>query len=147
MSAPMRRATITAIALGAFVLGGCVGIALPIAGPSTAAVEHSDSPSPTTASAPLADAYDLCNVADTGGELADQQTTLILDTQGDDDISGVGYATVACVLSQLGTPERVTQTMDSARALDGRLIDSWDSFSASWSYHPDTGLNLLISTP
>ncbi|MEU4364282.1 hypothetical protein [Promicromonospora sp. NPDC023987] len=136
-----------AIALGAFVLGAVVGIALPVAGSSTGGVEHSGSPSPTATSAPLADAYDLCNAADTGGEIADEQTTLIFDTQGEDDATGVDYTAVVCVLSQLDTPERVTQAMESTRALDGRVTDSWDSFTASWSFHPDTGLDLVVSTP
>ena len=144
-SAPMRHATTMAIAIGAFVLGVVAGIALPVAGSSTGGVEYSGSPSPT--SVPLADAYDQCNVADSGGEIADERTTLILDTQGEDDVTGVDYTAVLCVLSQLNTPERITQTMNSTRALDGRVTDSWDSFTASWSYHPDTGLDLVVSTP
>lgn len=145
--APIRHATTMAIALGTFVLGVVVGIALPVASSGSGGVEPSGSPSPTGSSAPLADAYDLCNVADTGGEIADEQTTLILDTQGEDDATGVDYTAVVCVLAHLDTPERVTQTMDSTRALDGRVTDSWDSFTASWSYHPNTGLDIVISTP
>lgn len=144
-AARVRRTTTLTIALAAFVVGVGAGIALPIAGPTSASPEPAGSPSPTAA--PLADAYDLCNVADAGGEIADEQTTLILDAQGTDDATGVDYPTITCVLTQLGAPERVTQTMDSTRALDGRLSDSWDSFTAGWSYHPDTGLDLVISTP
>ena len=30
----------------------------------------------------------------------------------------------------------------------GRQTDSWESYEASWSYHPDNGLNIVIeATP
>jgi hypothetical protein len=137
-----------AVTLGAFVLGVVVGIALPVggSGSSNGAVEHPESPSPTAASE-IKDAYDTCGAESAGALIADEESTLIIDTQGDDDADGVDYETVGCLLAELGTPERVTQTMNSTRALDGRVTDSWDSFTASWSYHPDTGLDLVVSIP
>ena len=30
------------------------------------------------------------------------------------------------------------------RALDGRQTGTWDDFEASWGYHPDDGINLVI---
>lgn len=136
-----RHAMAIAIALGTFAMGVAAGIALPVTGTGSRGAE----PSPTAA--PLADAFDLCNAGDTGGEIADEQTTLILDTQGTDDATGVDYTAVTCVLAPLDTPERVTQAMESTRALDGRITDSWDAYTANWPYHPDTGLDLIISTP
>jgi len=34
--------------------------------------------------------------------------------------------------------------MERTRALDGTQSDTWDGLQASWSYHPDSGINLLI---
>ena len=148
VSSPRRHATTIAVTSGAFILGVVVGIALPAggSGSSNGAAEHSASPSPTAASG-IQDAYDACGAESAGALIADEASTLIIDTQGDDDTDGVDYETVGCLLAELDTPERVTQTMNSTRALDGRVTDSWDSFTASWSYHPDTGLDLVISTP
>jgi len=140
-----RRLVTAALLTGAFVLGVTVGVLLPVGGVGPGSADNT-SASPSAPAASLADAYDHCGVADAGGELADEQTTLILDTQGAEDVAGLDYATVSCVMSRLGTPERVVRAMESTRALDGRITDSWDVFTASWSYHPDSGLDLVIST-
>ncbi|TWH27335.1 hypothetical protein L600_000200000010 [Isoptericola variabilis J7] len=93
----------------------------------------------------LAQAHDECHEDGlTGLSLADDDRTLVVDMKGDDDVIGVEYLTVACVLTSLDTPARVVELMDKTRALDGRQSDTWDSFTATWSYHPDTGLDLLI---
>jgi hypothetical protein len=34
--------------------------------------------------------------------------------------------------------------IDNTRALDGMQRDSWRKFKASWTYHPDDGLNIVI---
>jgi hypothetical protein len=34
--------------------------------------------------------------------------------------------------------------MEQTRALDGRQSETWEDFSASWTYHPDNGLDVLI---
>lgn len=42
-------------------------------------------------------------------------------------------------------PESVKAHMFATRALDGRQTDTWPGFSASWSYHPDDGMDLVIT--
>jgi len=51
---------------------------------------------------------------------------------------------VECFLSRLGAPSTVASKMGQTRALDGRQDDSWDRFTVEWSYHPDTGMNVII---
>jgi hypothetical protein len=36
--------------------------------------------------------------------------------------------------------------MDSTSALNGRQEDSWQEFTASWTYHPDNGIDLIVRT-
>jgi hypothetical protein len=35
--------------------------------------------------------------------------------------------------------------MDRTRALDGMQDASWDDLSASWTYHPDAGLDITVT--
>jgi hypothetical protein len=76
--------------------------------------------------------------------LGDDGYTLVIDHKGEDDVVGVDYGTVLCVLDALDTPTSVRAQMDSTRALDGMRSGSWGDFTAVWSYHPDSGVNLII---
>lgn len=80
------------------------------------------------------------------GEIADAGQTLFFDTKGEDDATGDSYIDVACVLTALDTPSAVIRHMDTTRALDGTQTDEWDDFRARWTYHPDVGMNLTITT-
>ena len=87
-------------------------------------------------------AYESCGNV---GDLSDGDTSLFLDMIGTDAGSGtLNQSDVICVLAKLDTPSYVIREMDQTRALDGRLSQSWGRFEASWSYHPDDGLDVLI---
>jgi hypothetical protein len=90
---------------------------------------------------PLAAAWRACGG---NGELSDGDRTLFLDMRGKEDTAGLSADEIACVLNQLKTPDFVVREMEETRALDGRQTDHWGSFEASWSYHPDQGLDVLI---
>jgi hypothetical protein len=90
----------------------------------------------------LRQAFSSCH----SGDLADQDHTLVIDTAGDDYESGAdSFDGLACTLGKLGTPTSVTAQMDSTRALDGMQSADWGDFSASWTYHPDAGIDLIIT--
>lgn len=50
-----------------------------------------------------------------------------------------------CILAQVKTPDYVIAQMDRTRALDGTQHGSWGNISASWSYHPDSGLDVVLT--
>jgi 5-methylcytosine-specific restriction endonuclease McrA len=77
--------------------------------------------------------------------VADGGKTISFDTAGEEDY-GVGddIEDVACVLLVLRAPSYVVTEIDNTRALDGMQRDSWRKFKASWTYHPDDGLNIVI---
>jgi hypothetical protein len=77
--------------------------------------------------------------------LADGGRTISFDTAGDEDF-GVGddIEDVACLLLALRAPTFIVTEIDNTRALDGMQRDSWRRFKASWTYHPDDGLNIVI---
>lgn len=93
----------------------------------------------------LAQAEASCRVPGRSGlTLRDNGKTLIIDTQGEEDLGGVAVGTLVCVMEYLQAPAAVTEHMDSTRALDGRQTDSWGSFTAGWTYHPDAGVDMVI---
>lgn len=90
---------------------------------------------------PLAHAKNEC----TAGELADEDTTLIIDVQGEDLGSGsLSFDALYCVLAELDTPSYVISQMEGTRALDGMQSATWETYTAQWTYHPDQGLDLTI---
>lgn len=90
----------------------------------------------------LADAARSCSA----GELADDDHTLMLDMMGEDYGSGSEtIEDVACVLAALDAPSAVAYRMDGTRALDGMQSATWGAYSATWTYHPDDGLDLIIT--
>jgi hypothetical protein len=99
-------------------------------------------PGATPPPAPLAVAWKQCTEP---GELADGDKTLVLDMEGKKAGSGTGtIGDLTCVLGHLHAPAYVTAEMEKTRALDGRQTQSWDVFEASWTYHPDDGLDVII---
>ena len=90
----------------------------------------------------LRKAYKTCGQH---GEISDGDRTLFLDLGGKDSGSGsLDVTELACVLVELETPSYVTTAMQQTRALDGRLSETWGNFEATWSYHPDNGLDVVI---
>ena len=80
------------------------------------------------------------------GTLGDGDHTLEIDTAGED--YGSGTATMSgfdCTLDFLNAPRSVLGKMESTRALDGMQSATWGSFEASWTYHPDQGLDVIIT--
>ncbi|WP_417554323.1 hypothetical protein [Microbacterium sp.] len=76
----------------------------------------------------------------------DDGKTLIVQTKPeDDDPLGITGLALDCVYEQLDVPTRITERIAATRSLDGRQEAEWEDYSASWSYHPDSGANLIIA--
>ena len=79
------------------------------------------------------------------GEIGDGGDTLFVDTVGTVRLSGnETTADLACVLKALNTPAFIIRAMERTNALAGRQTESWDGISASWTYHPDEGLDVTF---
>ncbi|MEE6281652.1 hypothetical protein [Georgenia sp. MJ170] len=79
------------------------------------------------------------------GRLGDEGHTLVLDMAGEDEGSGdLSYLEVICVLGELDAPDAMLDKLGSTRSLDGRQSDDWNGIEASWSYHPASGLDLIL---
>lgn len=77
--------------------------------------------------------------------VTDGGSTLILETQGDESL-GAPFDVLDCVFARLDMPQSVISQIERTRALDGTLDAAWDQFEASWTYHPDSGLSLIVET-
>ena len=156
----MKWPGVTAAAAIAIALAGCgenSGQEQPAADESRATEPAAPEASPATEepSGPtrLAEVAESCNLANEGKDgpyaakgpvLFDDDMTLVIDTKGSDDSSGLSDYDYYCVLRALETPESVRSHMDVTRALDGQQVDSWDGFDARWTYHPDAGIHLIV---
>jgi hypothetical protein len=95
-------------------------------------------------STPFPAALEACGVADSSYFRAgDEGMSLSVQSKGKED-PGADFADVSCVLRELDVPDSVVSRMGSTRALDGRQSGHWKNLEASWTYHPDSGMNLLI---
>lgn len=78
-------------------------------------------------------------------EVLDDGQTLLVDGAGKDFGSGdVTFTELDCIIGAVGAPESARSKMYETRSLDGRQSAEWDGVSASWSYHPDDGLDLIF---
>ena len=93
----------------------------------------------------LEKAADTCNLM-TLLIVGDEGKTLTLTTAGTSGKSAsyTDIEDVACVLTELEVPSYVTSHIDSTRALDGQQTDEWDGISARWTFHPESGLHLVL---
>ena len=94
---------------------------------------------PQTAIEKAAATCGLFNVEDNGHSIT-------LDTKGEEDATGDAMFSVGCVVNELSMPDYIVQKVDHTRALDGMQSDTWDGYTATWTYHPDNGLLLIIES-
>ncbi|MCW4457667.1 hypothetical protein [Microbacterium sp. MPKO10] len=93
---------------------------------------------------PFESALEACNLDDSPhATIGDDGASLELQTFGD-EASGIGPEEFMCVTDELDISDAVLSRIETTRALDGRQEASWGDFTASWTYHPDNGLNMLI---
>lgn len=132
--------------------GLILGIVLGILGTTTVTAAVNDANAKAAAEAeankprPLPEAVATCKLTGerTSAKLGDDGHSLSLDNKGKDDYSGLTMTQINCVLDALKMPDSIYDQMGNTRALDGTQRDTWDAFSVSWNYHPDSGLNVNI---
>jgi hypothetical protein len=94
----------------------------------------------------MTDATATCEIKDNPWiTVGDAGRSVSMKSSGQES-AGADFDDVACVLHELDTPDSVISRIDSTRALDGRQTGTWDHYSASWGYHPDNGLDIVIET-
>jgi hypothetical protein len=98
----------------------------------------------TQESTRLQAAKSACAPGDLDVSLGDGGTSLVISRVAAEERPGASLAELACILDRVDIPDAVISQMDGTRALDGRQHASWDGFTASWTYHPDDGINVIL---
>ena len=120
-----------------FVAGILLSVTVAVAGAVGSSV---------TASSAISDAVKGCNAQSSSGiSVGDNGQSVSIDTKGQKDSSGASITDTACILKKLNVPDSVVSEMDATNALQGRQSATWDNIDATWSYHPDSGLNLILN--
>lgn len=77
-------------------------------------------------------------------QLLDEGMAVEMRTTGEEAGFGLEWEEVECVLKKAGASSAVWAKMLNTRALDGTLTESWEGYEASWTYHPDSGMNVIL---
>jgi ABC-type Fe3+-hydroxamate transport system substrate-binding protein len=132
------------------ILGAAGGVllAISLSGCATTSEASAQSPSasPTPTKSQIEQALDTCKVK--SGEYArigDGGYTITMQGEPKNSYVGLPVTDLACILKAVKIPDSVVSEIDSTRALDGTQKDSWDKFQASWTYHPDNGLRIILT--
>ena len=134
---PRRKKRRWKLGLGMFILGffsgiiativSVVGLAMLVGGQEQA----------------FAQAVTACKAAP-HATVASDGSSLEMNTFGKKQ-SGMSVVTLGCVLQELDAPESLMQRMNTTRAIDGTREETWGSYRATWTYHPNQGLHVVIS--
>lgn len=92
----------------------------------------------------LVQAVDSCGLgsSSSGIDVGDDGYSLDLDNEPS---GGLATVDLVCILDELGISDAVISRMESTRALDGTQTAEQDGLTLSWTYHPDDGLDVIIS--
>lgn len=124
--------------LGMFLLGFLLAIVLVLAG--AAALYY-----PRFAgSHNLSSAVDACHASGSYVRLATDKSSLTLQAENEAG-SGLSSPIFLCILDELDAPAAMRQRMLLTRAIDGTQEEQWGLYRATWTYHPEQGLNVVIS--
>ena len=137
---PSRRTRRTAIVIG----GGAIFL-LAVLGAAAVALSPSDDDPQVSAADLLKQTQQVCDASAKGTRIEADGATLMVDSAGNKDVSGLSLTALECVLDEARVPESVKQDMFATSVKDGRQDGAWPGFTASWTYDPDQGLDLTIS--
>lgn len=128
-----------------FAALGATGLilALSACAPST---EPAAQATPTPSEPTIKAALRSCGViSSTYVTLGDNGRTVTLQGQPAKNERGLKGQDIKCVLNKTSIPDSVVAQMNSTRALDGMQKASWETFAATWTYHPDNGVKVILT--
>lgn len=91
-------------------------------------------------------AFGSCTVTSQDIEVADSGTSIIMDGPADNSNQLTEFLTdLYCVLAELEVPDFVIHNLENTTSLMGLQQAEWSGIHAQWSYHPDNGLDLVLT--
>jgi hypothetical protein len=90
-------------------------------------------------------AVENCGGSSSAGlTLASDGKSITIDGAGEDGDYATTFTTTVCLLGELKAPETVLDRMGRTTSLMGVQDADWEGINASWTYHPDNGLDVAI---
>lgn len=80
--------------------------------------------------------------ASSGISLSDNNTTLSIDTMGDNDYTGASLADAECLISAVNTPSYIVDNIYNTNAISGRQHDEFNGIEVNYSFSSANGLSL-----
>lgn len=134
---PPRQKRRWKLGLGMFSLGFFMGIIATVVSVVALAALMADGSTNFVAAVNTCEAFPYAQVSSDG-------TSMEMTTSGKKE-PGMSVRTLGCLLEELDAPTSLKQRMESTRAIDGTQEEKWGSYRATWTYHPDHGLHVVIS--
>lgn len=133
----------------AYVLAGAGAAAMAVVITTTLLIAGSQPPPEaahdTRTETPFETARGRCGTAvPNGARVGDEGASLTLRSAGEKS-EGLTFDQLECYWSMLKMPDSVRAEVGATRALDGRRSADWDGIRASWSYHPDSGVQMVFT--
>ncbi|GAA2155701.1 MULTISPECIES: FAD-dependent oxidoreductase [Glycomyces] len=126
------------------VVGTVAGAALFLAGLGVG-IAIGDDPGGDDGSSDLEAVKEECAAGSSDIRVGDGGETLTIDRMGAAESPGATFTQFDCIVEELGIPDSVLDRIENTRALDGYQDASFAEYAASWTYHPDDGLNMTIT--
>lgn len=92
----------------------------------------------------LDSAKETCAPGSAHAQLGDGGDTLALRSVGNKS-AGLTEVQLECFLDELEVTDAIRTELGTTRALDGRQSADWDGYHATWTYHPNSGLAMVIT--
>lgn len=93
---------------------------------------------------PVSAALDSCDIDSSGSSVLVMDAGASVELNAGYGVGDVYPSDVECVLTELGSPQSVYARMGRTRALDGTQTAEWGLYTATWTYHPENGLNVIV---
>lgn len=123
------------------ILGGAF-----VAGGTALATSINEASAAAKVSTLFEDTLVRCTVTDTANaQIADEGKTLTVNSKGEDDVEGLPYDDLDCILDGLGATAAVMSHFQQTTSMDGRQTEEWGDLELSWSYHPDRGADFVVT--
>lgn len=88
--------------------------------------------------------------ANSGAEVSDGGHTLTIDGQSTSQMlqkstSTVSLTDFSCLITHARVPQSIVSQMNDTTALQGRQSGDFGSYRVSWTYHPDSGFDVIFT--
>lgn len=140
---------VVASALAATALVGIIVVAIAaMNGGSSGNAAEAAGPAAETAPSlsVLEQAVRTCTLSTTDSVVVgDEGMTVTVDGRGDEDPEGASISDTFCLLDATEVSTAAMAQIEGTTSLQGRQSASWGDVDASWTYHPDNGLDLILT--